>query len=524
MIAAMRHAVRLLGLARTLARFDALVLFEHFGLSPGVLRAARLLKRLPGGVQPNPAARPGQRIALALAEAGPTFIKLGQSLATRADLLGEDIADDLAFLQDRLPPFPGALARAAIEAELGKPIDALFARFDDVPIAAASIAQVHLAETPDGEEVAVKVLRPGIEQAFRRDLDMLAWAAATLEHARPATRRLRPREVVATFARVVEVEMDLRLEAAAAAELAVNFAGDDSFHVPGIDWSRTGRRVLTLERIRGIPIDERDHLVAAGIDPDEVLRKAASAFFNQVFRDGFFHADLHPGNLFVAPDGNLVAVDFGIMGRLDAATRRFLGEMLLGFLQSDYRRVADAHFDMGFVPADQSRDLFMQACRAIGEPILGRPLNEISVARLLAQLFRVTETFRMETQPQLLLLQKTMMVAEGIGRRLNPKLNMWELSRPLIEDWMQENLGPEARIARGARDVVSGLERLPAFLTNVDKAVKALAEHGYRLHPDTVRRLLGEGEDGRNRSTGTALWVIAGLLAVIAVTLLTGRP
>lgn len=523
MIAGLQHLVRLIGLARLLARFDALVLAEKFGASPGALGAARLLARLPGGPRPKPGTRPGERIAAALREAGPTFIKLGQSLATRADLLGEEIADDLAFLQDRLPPFPGAAARAAIEAELGKPVSELYRSFDDTPVAAASIAQVHLAVTTEGEEVAVKVLRPGIEQAFARDLDMLAWAADVIERARPATRRLKPREIVATLARVVEVEMDLRLEAAAASELGANFKGDATFRVPRVDWTRTGRRVLTLERISGIPIDQRGRLVDAGHDPDEVLKKAAAAFFNQVFRDGFFHADLHPGNMFVAPDGNLVVVDFGIMGRLDGATRRYLAEMLLGFLQGDYRRVADVHFEAGYVPADQPRDLFMQACRAIAEPILGRPMSEISIARLLAQLFRVTEQFQMETQPQLLLLQKTMMVAEGVGRRLNPDVNMWELARPLIETWVRDNLGPEARIARGARDFVAGLEHLPGFLTNVDKAVKALAEQGYRLHPDTVRRLLGEDGNGANRGTGAALWVIAGLLALILATLVIGR-
>ncbi|MFM2129964.1 MAG: hypothetical protein RL477_1510 [Pseudomonadota bacterium] len=524
MIAALGHIGRLVGLARLLARFDALVLAERFGAGPEMIAAARLLARLPGGPRPRPGTRAGERIAQALTAAGPTFIKFGQSLATRSDLLGDEIADDLAQLQDRLAPFPGALARKAIEAELGRPVAELFSSFDDTPVAAASIAQVHLAVTSDGKEVAVKVLRPDIERAFARDIDMLAWAAGALERTRPATRRLKPREVIATLARVVEVEMDLRLEAAAASELAANFAGDPTFRVPGVDWARTGRRVLTLERISGIPIDERDRLIAAGHDPDEILKKAAAAFFNQVFRDGFFHADLHPGNLFVAPDGNIVVVDFGIMGRLDAPTRRFLAEMLLGFLEGDYRRVADVHFDIGFVPADQSRELFMQAARAIGEPIMGKPLNEISIARLLAQLFRVTEQFHMETQPQLLLLQKTMMVAEGVGRKLNPKVNMWELSRPLIEAWVRDNLGPEARIARGAQDFVAGLERLPGFLGNVDKAVKALAEQGYRLHPDTVRRLLGEDGSGNGRPANAALWVIAGLLALILATLLTGRP
>jgi len=520
MAGAIRNLARLTGLGLSLARHDALDLPERFGVPGAVLTALRVARRLTRRARASAGKRPGERLAQALIEAGPTFIKLGQSLATRADLLGEEIADDLARLQDRVAPFPTEQARALIEAEFERPLDELFSDFEDTPVAAASIAQVHLAVTRDGNEVAVKVLRPDIEKAFARDVEMLAWAAAAMERAWPATRRLKPRAVVAEFARIVAVEMDLRLEAAAASELAANFKDDPSFRVPAVDWTRTGRRILTLERIDAIPIDEVTRLRAAGIDTDAVLEKAAATFFKQIFRDGFFHADLHPGNLFVGADGNLVAVDFGIMGRLDWPTRRFLAEMLLGFLERDYARVADVHFDMGFVPADQSRDMFMQACRAIGEPILGLPMNEISIARLLAQLFRVTETFNMETQPQLLLLQKTMMVAEGVGRKLNPAVNMWELSRPLVETWGRDNLGPEARIRDGARDFVAGLERLPGFLGNIDRAARALAEQGYRLHPDTVRGLLGQGETRHQGGMGAALWVIAGLLGGILLTLL----
>ena len=270
--------------------------------------------------------------------------------------------------------------------------------------------------------------------------------------------------------------MDLRMEAAAAAELGNNFADDPTFRVPKVDWERTAKRVMTSERIQGIPVDERDALIAAGHDPTDILAKAAAIFFNQVFRDGFFHADQHPGNAFVAPDGAIVAVDFGIMGRLDRAHRIYLADMLVGFLRRDYRAVARVHFRAGFVPPNKSIDNFTQALRAIAEPILDKPLHEISVARLLGQLFEVTETFDMETQPQLLLLQKTMLVTEGVGRKLNPEVNMWEMARPLIEEWVLINRGPQARLREAVETVADAIDRLPVILANAEKAAGHLAK------------------------------------------------
>ena len=277
----------------------------------------------------------------------------------------------------------------------------------------------------------------------------------------PESRRLKPVEVVANFEETVALEMDLRLEAAAAAELAENFAADPDFRVPAVDWNRTGQRVLTLERIDGIPIDETESLAEAGIDPREVLARSARAFFHQVFRDGFFHADMHPGNMFVGSDGVLSPVDFGIMGRLDKRTRNFLADMLIAFLSRDYLKVADVHFAAGYVPNTKSRGAFSQACRAIAEPILGKPQNEISIAKLLGQLFQVTRTFEMETQPQLLLLQKTMLVAEGVGRKLDPDSNIWMLAEPLVEEWVLEHRGPEGRMREFVSEVVARAERLP---------------------------------------------------------------
>ncbi|KZD12896.1 2-polyprenylphenol 6-hydroxylase [Oceanibaculum pacificum] len=512
MIRALRNTVRLLRIGRTLARHDALFPLELFPAYPLLGWVSRIFSRkgVPG--------RPGERLAAALHEMGPSFIKLGQTLATRSDLIGEEISADLSRLQDRLPPFPGVEARRTIELELGQPLESLFAAFDEAPVAAASISQVHFAETLEGEKVAVKVLRPGIELAFARDLDLFAWIAALVERTQPQLRRLKPREVVAIFAATVRAEMDLRFEAAAAAELAENFADYDGFRVPRIDWPRTARRVLTLERIDGHRIDDVEILLAAGHDPDLLLKRSAEVFFLQVFRDGFFHADMHPGNMFVDAAGDLRPVDFGIMGRLDVKTRYFLADMMVGFLNGDYRRVAEVHFQAGYVPADQSIDDFTQACRSIGAPILGRPLHEISVARLLAQLFQVTEAFQMETQPQLLLLQKTMLVAEGVGRRLNPRLNMWELARPLIERWMREHRGPEARIRQAALDIGHVVERLPALLGQMERAADRLADPaGVKLHPDTAAALLR-----RRRAGLVAQWPVwAALALVLAIALLS---
>ena len=466
--------------------------------------------------------RPGQRLAAALAELGPSFIKLGQILATRADLLGDEIAADLAMLQDRLPPFSGALARQLIEAEFGLPVKMFFASFDDTAIATASIAQVHFAVTVEGQQVAVKVLRPGIERAFARDLDLFLWLAHFTERTQPSLRRLKPVEVVETLAQSVQLEMDLRFEAAAASELAENFAGDPTFRVPRIDWQRTGRTVLTTERVGGIRIDDRDALVAAGYDIGDIIRKSGTAFFNQVFRDGFFHADMHPGNMFVDAEGALAVVDFGIMGRLDRQTRYYLADMLIGFLSGDYRRVAQVHFDAGYVPQRRSLDAFTQACRSIGEPILERPLHEISIARLLAQLFHVTEQFEMETQPQLLLLQKTMVLVEGVGRRLDPEVNIWTMARPLVEDWVRENRGPEAQLRDRLEDFAELVDRMPRLLRGLDSIIEDWAREGVIMHAESLATQAAH----RARLLPLLvipLWLAAFALVAIAVMAAVGR-
>jgi ubiquinone biosynthesis protein len=515
-VRSLRHAARLIGIGVTLARYDALFLIEPVVGPLPLFRLARLVRRR------RAAGRPGERLAAAFQEIGPAFIKLGQMLATRADLLGDEVAADLAMLQDRLPPFSAMEAHAALEAEFGCPLGDVFAVFDDRPVAAASIAQVHFAVTGEGREVAVKILRPGIVQAFARDLELLMWLGGLIERTRPALRRLRPVEIARTLAKSVEIEIDLRFEAAAASELAENFADDPDFHVPRVDWRRTGRGVLTLDRITGIRIDDRQALVAAGHDIAALLRKAAEAFFNQVFRDGFFHADLHPGNMFVGADGGIVVVDFGIMGRLDRETRFFLADMLVGFLTGNYRRVAEVHFAAGYVPRHgRTVDEFAQACRSIGEPILDRPLAEISIARLLAQLFRVTEQFEMETQPQLLLLQKTMVLIEGVGRQLDPDINIWTLARPLIEDWMRENRGPEARLRRHVEGMIATIDRLPALIDDAARLIGKWADEGVVLHAES----LAEHAERRWREVFwliVPLWLSAfGLIAIAAALLLS---
>jgi ubiquinone biosynthesis protein len=519
MFRSLRHLLRLLAIARTLARHDALApladLLEGVGAGPILLKTVRTV--FGGHDRPG---RPGQKLAAALADLGPAFIKLGQMLSTRTDLLGEQVAADLAQLRDRLPPFPAAAARATIEHELGQPIGRLFAGFEDAPVSAASIAQVHYAvlasEDPfPHREVAVKVLRPGIEAAFRRDIDLLAWMAALVERTQPGLRRFRPIAVIATFAEITEREMDLRMEAAAAAELAENFAGDDSYVVPAIDWQRTARRVLTQQRLSGIAMDDRDRLVAVGHDLRAILEKAATIFFKQAFRDGYFHGDQHPGNMFVDAEGRIGAVDFGIMGRLDRATRYYLADMLLGLLSRDYRRLAEVHFEAGYVPATKSRAAFAQALRAIGEPIFGRPLADISFAHVLAQLFQTARAFDMEVQPQLLLLQKNMLMAEGVSRQLDPALNIWSLAEPLIADWMRENRGPEARAREALEETAATVRRLPVIARRLEAALTDLAEGGLRVHPDSLRAM--GGDHGRCGGRSAPWWLVAALLALLLV-------
>ena len=516
MISALAHLVRLGRAGFVLAREGVFALIDP-AMLPVLARMALRLARL---IERPSSADVEHRLATALTKLGPSYVKLGQFLATRPDVVGIALARDLETLQDKMEPFPQQQAVAEIEAALAKPIGELFTQFGPA-VAAASIAQVHKAEvaTASGPRaVAVKALRPDIARRFHTDLDAFAFAARKAETFSAEARRLRLIEVVATLARSVAVEMDLRLEAAALSEMAENTKADPDFRVPTVDWDRTAKDVLTLEWIEGTPLSDRAKLQEKGFDLPQLGRAVIQTFLRHALRDGFFHADMHPGNLFVDDEGRLVAVDFGIMGRLRPQERRFLAEILHGFITRNYRRTAEVHFEAGYVPPQHSVENFAQAIRAIGEPIHNRTAEDISMAKLLMLLFEVTGLFDMRTRPELLLLQKTMVVVEGVARALDPKLDMWKVSEPVVREWMERHLGPVGRIedaAEGAVEVGRFLSGMPALMSRGAAMVEQLdtiTRDGLVLSPETVEAI-GAAESRRNRWVVVALWVIAALLA-----------
>jgi ubiquinone biosynthesis protein len=456
------HLWRLLKWGRTLARHGALQGIERDPLTPPnvrrLCRLARFGARVPGEVD----------YAAALQEIGPAAIKLGQALATRPDLVGEAAAANLLQLQDDLPPEPFPAIKSAIEAGLDGPVEQFFSEIDAEPVGAASIAQVHRAVTTDGRTVAVKVLRPGIEDEFARAIETYEWAAAHVELLGGEAERLRPRMVIAYFRQWVRRELDLTREAASASELRENMLAEPGFYVPEIDWRRTSRRVLTLEWLDGIKLSKREELVAAGHDPKALAAILVRAFLRQAVVDGYFHADLHQGNLFALPDGRVAAVDFGIMGRINRQARVWLAEILYGLITGNYDRVAQIHFEAQYVPPHHDVAEFATALRAVGEPIRGLPVKDISVGRMLEALFSITRDFDMPTQPHLLLLQKTMVMEEGVATALDPDLNMWETAEPFLKDWMRTELGPEAYYADRIIETVRALKKLPDLIDRLD--------------------------------------------------------
>ena len=461
------HLWRLLKWGRILARHGALRGIERDLNTPKPVRRVARIARFGARIPRVP------HYADAFQAIGPAAIKLGQTLATRPDLVGEEAASDLLRLQDALPPVPFAVIRPRIEASFGRPIESLFAAFDEKPVGAASIAQVHRAVTTDGRQVAVKVLRPGIEAEFARAIDTYEWAAAQIEGMGGEASRLRPRLVIETFKRWTARELDLRREAASASELAEGMQAEPDFMVPQIDWQRTTGKVLTLEWIDGIKLSHRERLIEAGHDPSMLAGRLIRAFLRQAIAEGFFHADMHQGNLFALPDGRIAAIDFGIMGRIDRRARVWLAEILYGLITGNYRRVAEIHFEAGYVPPHHNVAEFATALRAVGEPMRGLPVKEMSMGAMLDGLFSITRDFDMQTQPHLLLLQKTMVMVEGVARTLDPDINLWDVSAPFVREWIRTELGPEAAIADRLVEDIRTLARLPELIRNIERRFPA---------------------------------------------------
>jgi len=482
---------------------------DEFALAPdsGIARSFRALLFFRPLSQPR-----AVRLRRALEALGPIFVKFGQVLSTRRDLLPADLADELAKLQDQVPPFPGELAIAEVERAFGKPIAQVFEKFDPTPAASASVAQVHVAVLPGGTEAAVKILRPGMEPVIAEDLALLNTAAGLVERFSADGRRLKPREVVAEFARHLSEELDLMREAAHASQLRRNFPDSPLLVVPEVYWDWCTTTVMTMQRMRGTPVSQVEELRRQGVDIPRLARTGVEIFFTQVFRHGFFHADMHPGNILVTPEGRYVALDFGIMGTLTEVDKQYLAQNFLGFFQRDYARVARAHLEAGWVPAGTRADEFEGAIRAVCEPFFDRPLGEISFGRALVRLFQTSRRFNVEIQPQLVMLQKTLLNIEGLGRQLDPNLDLWTTAKPFLEKWMGEQVGFKGllRTLRSeAPHWATMLPQLPRLLH------RALAVD----HVERIERMLADLlvlERRRNRMIGLAVALLALALAVAA--------
>ncbi|GGH39042.1 2-octaprenylphenol hydroxylase [Cribrihabitans marinus] len=487
------NIIRLIRTGATLERTGAMnVVLDAFEAPPALRFVARALgwpfQWL--GYKGDPAMPPATRALTAL---GPAYIKFGQVLSTRPDVVGDELAAQLRVLQDKLPPFPRDEAMAEVERALGQPVSNMFDSFSE-PIAAASIAQVHKARlVSDGQAVAVKVLRPRIERAFQKDIDAFYLAARIVDLFAPGARRLRPMEVIEHFHGVVRGELDLRLESSAASEFAANTGNDAGFALPPILWNYSARRVMTLGWADGVPLGDNTALDLAGHDRVDLSERVLRLFLLHALRDGYFHADMHQGNLKVAPNGDIIAYDFGIMGHIDEYTRRVYAEILFGFIRRDYQRVAEVHFEAGYVPATQDVDEFARALRAVGEPIFGMDASHISMGRLLSYLFEVTERFGMETRTELILLQRTMVVVEGVARSLNPHMNIWQVARPVVEDYIKKSIGPRA------------------LASDLGKTARVLARFGPRLPGLVERALIAQAADPEPERPGWRSWVWPGL-------------
>jgi ubiquinone biosynthesis protein len=460
-----------------------------------------------------------KRLRMALEELGPIFVKFGQVLSTRRDLMPPDIADELALLQDRVPPFDSALAVAQIERALGAHPDELFADFEREPVASASIAQVHFARLKDGTAVAVKVLRPGMKRSIEEDLALMRIGAGLVERLWADGRRLKPREVVGEFDKYLHDELDLMREAANASQLRRNFTGSDLLMVPEMFWEYCSTSVIVMERMRGIPISQTERLLAEGVDLKKLSRDGVEIFFTQVFRDGFFHADMHPGNILVSVEpatfGRYIALDFGIVGTLTDFDKDYLSQNFLAFFRRDYKRVAEAHIESGWAPKETRVDELESAVRACCEPIFDRPLRDISFGQVLLRLFQTSRRFNVEVQPQLVLLQKTLLNIEGLGRQLDPDLDLWKTAKPYLERWMQEQLGWRGMLAKLREEAPHLNKVLPQIPRLLHQALHAAAERP-RENDDLLRQLLEE-QRRTNRMLSLAICFGGGLVGGIAI-------
>jgi ubiquinone biosynthesis protein len=505
------HIFRLLKWGRILASHGALRAIEGDRNTPPQVKRLCRIARI-GTRQPKT-----PDYASAFKAIGPAAIKLGQTLATRPDIIGDVPARNLLSLQDQLPPAAFELVYEEINTSLNKPASELFDHIDPVAVGAASIAQVYRARTSEGKDVAVKVLRPGIREQFARDIETYEWAAAHLEALGGEAARLRPQLVIANLKRWTLRELDLRREAASASELKEAMVAVDGYDIPAIDWDRTSGRVMTLDWIDGIKISDLDALRAAGHDLNELADKLVLTFLRQSISEGFFHADMHQGNLFVRSDGTIVAIDFGIMGRINRQARFWLAEILYGLTTGNYKRVAEIHFEAQYVPSYHNVDEFATALRAVGEPTRGKPVSELSVGQMLDSLFAITRDFDMQTQPHLLLLQKTMVMVEGIATSLNPQINMWDVAAPFVRDWIRGELGPEAMIADGLKRQADTLKLIPDLIRRLDDQLpkKGGAPEAPPLPP--VKLIWDKSQKNGNGWRYIGVAAIAGALGAIVM-------